>query len=178
MFKTIKYGLLGLGILLGVQMDSAYSIVAIPKTNLPREVDLHIEQQLDFDIPASVDATAQTHEIEQVHEVETVAYTVPNKHKYHVVRKYYAYASWYNHGKITANGERFNQYGLTVAHKHLPFNTLVRFTNINNGRSIIVRVNDRGPYVRGREFDLSKGSARLLGFVDKGVNKFEVEILR
>jgi rare lipoprotein A len=158
-------------------MDSAYSIVAIPKTNLPREVDLHIEQQLDFDIPASVDATAQTHEIEQVHEVETVAYTVPNKHKYHVVRKYYAYASWYNHGKITANGERFNQYGLTVAHKHLPFNTLVRFTNINNGRSIIVRVNDRGPFLPNREFDLTLAAAKYLNIVEIGLAKLMVEIL-
>jgi len=159
-------------------MDSAYSIVAITKPNLPREVDLLVEQQLDFDLPASVDATAQTHETQQVYEVEQVAYTVPYIHKHNVIRKYYAYASWYNHGKITANGERYNPYGLTVAHKHLPFNTRIRFTNINNGRSVIVRVNDRGPYIKGREFDLSKGSARLLGFTDKGVIKVEVEILK
>lgn len=73
-------------------------------------------------------------------------------------------ASWYGpgfHGRTTANGERFNQYAMTAAHKHLPFGTLVRVTH--KGRSVTVRINDRGPFIRGRSIDLSKGAARAIG---------------
>lgn len=72
-------------------------------------------------------------------------------------------ASWYGSGHRTANGERFNPNGLTAAHRTLPFGTRVQVQNPRTGRSIIVRINDRGPFIRGRIIDLSRGSARALG---------------
>ncbi|MCJ2032923.1 septal ring lytic transglycosylase RlpA family protein [Methylobacterium sp. J-068] len=72
-------------------------------------------------------------------------------------------ASWYASGHRTANGERFNPNGMTAAHRSLPFGTRVRVENKRNGRSVVVRINDRGPFVRGRIIDLAKGSARALG---------------
>lgn len=89
-------------------------------------------------------------------------------------------ASWYGpgfHGRLTANGERYNQNGLTAAHKNLPFGTRVRVTNLNNGRSITVRINDRGPYAHGRIIDLSKGAARVIGLMGSGVAPVQIEIL-
>ncbi|MDJ0600038.1 MAG: septal ring lytic transglycosylase RlpA family protein [Crocosphaera sp.] len=89
-------------------------------------------------------------------------------------------ASWYGpgfHGRLTANGERYNQNGLTAAHKSLPFGTQVRVTNLNNGRSVIVRINDRGPYIHGRVIDLSKGAAGVIGLLNSGVAPVQLEIL-
>lgn len=89
-------------------------------------------------------------------------------------------ASWYGagfHGGPTANGERYNQYSMTAAHKKLPFNTMVRVTNLNNGRSVIVRINNRGPYVRGRVIDLSLSAAEALGMRGSGVAPVKLEIL-
>ncbi|NEO68868.1 MAG: septal ring lytic transglycosylase RlpA family protein, partial [Moorea sp. SIO3H5] len=80
-------------------------------------------------------------------------------------------ASWYGsafHGRRTASGERFNQYALTAAHRTLRFGTRVKVTNLRNGRSVIVRINDRGPYIRGRIIDLSRGAARIIGLVRSG----------
>jgi rare lipoprotein A len=80
-----------------------------------------------------------------------------------------ALASWYGpglHGRTTANGERYNQYGLTVAHKSLPFGTRLR---ICYQGCVVVRVNDRGPYIGPREFDLSQGAAARIGLIDPGV---------
>lgn len=75
-------------------------------------------------------------------------------------------ASWYGpgfHGRRTASGERFNQNDMTAAHRSLPFGTRVRVVNQTSGTSVVVRINDRGPHVRGRIIDLSKASARALG---------------
>ncbi len=72
-------------------------------------------------------------------------------------------ASWYCSGHRTANGEPFNPDGMTAAHRSLPFGTRVRVENRRTGRSVVVRINDRGPFVRGRIIDLSRGSARALG---------------
>lgn len=97
-----------------------------------------------------------------------------------VVRSFMGHASWYGpgfHGRLTANGERYNQYAMTAAHKTLPFGTRIRVTNMNNGRSVIVRINDRGPYIRGREIDLSKGSAQQIGLIGSGVANVRLEIL-
>lgn len=87
-------------------------------------------------------------------------------------------ASWYGpgfHGRLTASGERFDQNELTAAHRKLPLGTEVRVTNLENGRSIVVQINDRGPYVEGRVIDLSKAAARRLGMVEDGVAKVRVE---
>jgi rare lipoprotein A len=72
-------------------------------------------------------------------------------------------ASWYHHGKRTANGEAFRPDGMTAAHRSLPFGTRVRVVNERTGRSVVVRINDRGPFTGGRVIDLSRGSARALG---------------
>ena len=75
-------------------------------------------------------------------------------------------ASWYGpgfHGRLTANGERFNTNDLTAAHKTLPFGTKVRVTNAKTGQSVVVRINDRGPYAHGRVIDLSRASAQSIG---------------
>ena len=87
-------------------------------------------------------------------------------------------ASWYGprfHGRKTANGEIFDQQAFTAAHKKFRFGTLLRLTNPGNERSIIVRVNDRGPYIRGRELDLSKAAATELGILERGVAKLNIE---
>jgi rare lipoprotein A len=86
-------------------------------------------------------------------------------------------ASWYGpkfHGKPTASGEKFDQYGLTAAHKTLPLNSLVHVTNLENGRSMILRVNDRGPFVGDRIIDLSKGAADKLGLLQSGLKEVRV----
>ena len=75
-------------------------------------------------------------------------------------------ASWYGpgfQGRLTANGERFNTNAYTAAHKTLPFNTKVKVTNNKTGKSVVVRINDRGPYIHGRVIDLSKASAQAIG---------------
>ncbi len=89
-------------------------------------------------------------------------------------------ASWYGrkfHGRKTANGERYDMYALSAAHKTLPLPTLVRVTNLENGRQVIVRVNDRGPYVKNRLIDLSYAAARQLGFASKGTARVRVQAL-
>lgn len=110
-------------------------------------------------------------------------YTIKGKRYYPAVNYGYnetGIASWYGpnfHGKMTANGERFDENELTAAHKTLPLPSIVRVTNLENGRSLIVRVNDRGPYAHSRIIDMSKRSAELLGFKNKGVAKVRVQIL-
>jgi rare lipoprotein A len=87
-------------------------------------------------------------------------------------------ASWYGsdfHGKATANGERYDMEALTAAHRTLPMPTVVRVTNLDNGRSLRLRVNDRGPYARGRILDVSRRAASLLGFNDKGTARVRVQ---
>lgn len=84
-------------------------------------------------------------------------------------------ASYYYHGHTTANGERFNPDGLTAAHKTLPFNTKVKVTNITNGKSVVVRINDRGPFSPGREIDLSRGAARRIDMIKQGVAEVSME---
>lgn len=89
-------------------------------------------------------------------------------------------ASWYGsdfHNKRTANGERYNMYAVTAAHRTLPLPSIVKVTNLNNGRTIIARVNDRGPYVKNRIIDLSQKGAELLGYKNQGTAKVKVEIL-
>jgi rare lipoprotein A len=89
-------------------------------------------------------------------------------------------ASFYGYdfaGKLTANGERYNPMGMTAASKTLPFGTIVRVTNRNNGRSVVVRINDRGPYVGGRVIDLSQGAAGVVGMLGSGVAPVDIAIV-
>jgi len=90
------------------------------------------------------------------------------------------WASWYGpgfDGNLTANGETFNQYDLTAAHPSLPFGTTVRVTNKDNGQSVVVRINDRGPYAGGRVLDLSKGAAEAIGMIGSGVAPVQIDVL-
>jgi rare lipoprotein A len=89
--------------------------------------------------------------------------------------------SWYGaqfHLRPTASGERFDLNAMTMAHPTLPFGTRVRVTNLRNGRSVVVRVNDRGPFVGHRIADLSQAAASSLGMMNRGVAKARLEILR
>jgi len=102
---------------------------------------------------------------------------------YQVAGPYYevGIASWYGpgfHGNFTANGEVYDMYGISAAHKTLPFGTIVRVVEIETGRSVVVRINDRGPFIEGRIIDLSKGAAERLGIVQKGITKVGLRILR
>ena len=85
-------------------------------------------------------------------------------------------ASFYWQGHRTANGERFRPGGLTAAHRTLPFGTRVRVTNMRNGRSVVVRINDRGPFIRGRNIDLSRGAATVIGMLGQGVAPVRVAV--
>ncbi|MDY7095363.1 MAG: septal ring lytic transglycosylase RlpA family protein, partial [Acidobacteriota bacterium] len=89
-------------------------------------------------------------------------------------------ASWYGgkfHGRRTANGEVYDMNALTAAHKTLPFGSVVEVVNLDNGRSVTVRINDRGPFVRGRVIDLSRAAAKKMGLIGPGVAKVEVVLI-
>ena len=94
-----------------------------------------------------------------------------------VNRSYHGTASWYQCCKRTASGERFDPNKYTVAHRTLPFGTMLRLTNVANGNSIDVIVNDRGPFVRDKEIDVSRGTAQALGFFHSGTAKLLIEVL-
>lgn len=81
------------------------------------------------------------------------------------------------HGKKTASGERFNMHGLSLAHKTLPFGTKVKMKCSATNKTIVARVNDRGPFIKGRSFDLSLGAAKALGIHSKGVAKVDYKII-
>ena len=87
-------------------------------------------------------------------------------------------ASFYSEGARTASGEKFNANELTAAHPTLPFGTKLRVTNVSNGQSVTVRVNDRGPYVPGRVVDVSYSAARTLGMVGGGVAKVKLDVVQ
>lgn len=107
---------------------------------------------------------------------------VINRIKYYPISSSVGYvdtgiASWYGkyfHGRHTSNGERYDMYADTAAHKTLPMNTMLLVKNLENGRETVVRINDRGPFVRGRILDLSYGSAKKLGIIRKGTAKVRI----
>ena len=116
---------------------------------------------------------------------------VPNKLKPYTVngKTYYplpdakgyeeiCYASWYGpnfHRKLTASGEPYNMYAYTAAHKILPLGTYVLVTNLENGKQVVVRINDRGPFVKNRCIDLSYAAAKKIGLIKKGVAKVKLQ---
>lgn len=96
------------------------------------------------------------------------------------IDKGYMTASWYGprfHGKETANGETYDQMAFTAAHKGLKFGTMLKLTNPRNEQTVIVRINDRGPFIGGRQLDLSKAAALQLGMMKRGILKVKVEEL-
>ncbi|PMB17223.1 hypothetical protein CEN40_22245 [Fischerella thermalis CCMEE 5205] len=111
---------------------------------------------------------------------ESLPAKLPHKLAVKVQDTFKGIASYYGYdfsGNKTATGERFNPHGMTAAHRSLPFGTRVRVTNTRNGRSVIVRINDRGPYIRGRVIDLSLGAARVLGMIGSGIAPVRIEVL-
>lgn len=99
-----------------------------------------------------------------------------------VVRKkeFHGVASWYgawHQGKRTASGARFNRNALTAAHKSLPLGTRVEVTNLDNQRRVVLTINDRGPYIRGREIDVTERAAKTLGFHEEGLARVRIRIL-
>ncbi len=95
-------------------------------------------------------------------------------------QRFYGIASYYGakfHGRKTANGETFDMYAFTAAHKTLPFGTILKVTNIKNGKQVTVRINDRGPFVRNRILDLSYAAAREIGMINSGTAEIEAIII-
>ncbi len=86
-------------------------------------------------------------------------------------------ASWYKMGTRTASGERMNASALAAAHRSLPFGTQVRVENLSNGRSVVVRINDRGPFTGGRVIDLTQGAAERIGMIRSGVARVKVTVV-
>lgn len=112
---------------------------------------------------------------------EVVGRPAPAQQVAAVRSSYSGMASWYGpgfHGRRSASGESFNQYAMTAAHRTLPFGTEVRVTNLNNGRQVVVRINDRGPFSHGRIIDLSAGAASAIGLRAAGVGPVKVEVLQ
>lgn len=120
--------------------------------------------RLAFDVPALDLVTAQTN----MYQVKETSQSMEGL------------ASWYGpyfHGRLTANGEIYDQFALTAAHPSMPLNTFLKITNLNNEKSVIIRLNDRGPYIKPRNLDLSLGAARCLNSVDKGVIPYKATIM-
>jgi rare lipoprotein A len=125
---------------------------------------------------ASSGPTQGYYKVGQPYQIDGVTYTPAVDYNYDET----GIASWYGpdfHGKITANGELYDMNEVTAAHRTLPMPSLVRVTNLDNGRTIVVRVNDRGPYARGRILDMSRRGAQLLGYEKTGTAKVRVQIM-
>jgi rare lipoprotein A len=94
-----------------------------------------------------------------------------------ITKSYHGTATWYQSGKKTADGKIFDPNKYSVAHRTLPFGTMLRLTNVKTGNTIDAVVNDRGPFVKGKELDVSRGGAQALGFFHSGTAKLLIEVL-
>ena len=130
--------------------------------------------------------SAKTVQTEALHSTANLSYKVAGKRYYprKSVEKNFSQtgrASWYGpgfHGKKTSSGERFDMNALTAAHRTLPIPSYARVTNLANGKTIVVRINDRGPFHGKRVLDLSKGAAKALGFIQQGSTNVRIEALK
>lgn len=170
MLKRTIVALLGLSVLL-------FCVTYAARSNINTRENIFSEDRVVSPQADNIEVVTRTTEVETDAQTQTVGDNNAAAEVQNVVRTYNARASWYRHGRVTANGERYDPMGLTVAHRSLPFGTIVRFTNPENGQSVTARVNDRGPFVRGREFDLSLGSARAIGMEQRGVLLLKIEIM-
>ncbi len=126
--------------------------------------------------PAAASSASGYYKIGNPYQVEGLWYYPKEDYNY----KEIGISSWYGpdfHNGITANGELYDMHGLTAAHRTLPLPSIVRVTNLQNGRSLVLRVNDRGPFVNNRVIDVSMRAAQLLGFKEQGTTQVQVEIL-
>jgi len=133
---------------------------------------------------SSYKSTGKIKNSKNMHRATMRPYTVLGK-KYYPTKvsindSFSGIASWYGpnfHNKLTSNGEYYNMYAMTAAHKTLPMNTMLRVTNLENGRKIVVRVNDRGPFVKSRIIDLSNQAAHRIDMVKKGTAPVRIEVI-
>jgi rare lipoprotein A (peptidoglycan hydrolase) len=179
-FNILKYSFLVLSIYLTGCSSSIYSNSDITyKASKPNSYNgnsytLYNNQNEQFD-PSFVDRALYSHQkVGKRYKVMGKYYT-PKHEPYYDVE---GIASWYGdkfHGKPTATGEIYNQYDLTVAHKTLPLNSLLYVTNLENGKSLMLRLNDRGPFIGNRIIDLSSAAAKSLGTTEKGLAKVRVQ---
>ena len=107
---------------------------------------------------------------------KTIKNKSPKKHR-NVIKGISSFYAEDFHGKLTANGEVYDMYGLTAAHKTMPLNTICRVTNLENDKSLILRINDRGPYIKGRILDCSYGAAKKLDFIKQGTTMVKIEVI-
>lgn len=137
----------------------------------------HVAKRATAPEPPPVTATASpTYKVGKPYQVAGVWYYPREDFDYDET----GIASWYGpnfHGKLTANGEVFDQNAVSAAHKTLPLPSVVRVTNLDNGRSLVVRLNDRGPFVNGRVIDLSRRASQLLGFEANGTARVRVQVM-
>lgn len=173
-WQTIKHSLFAFGTVLALSACTEAQLA------------IHTAKAIFDDEPAPTEAVAAPDGIEigeGGHYKIGTPYKVAGKWYYPAVDAAYnktGVASWYGptfHGKRTANGERFDRYAMTAAHKTLPMPSLVRVTNMDNGRSVVLRVNDRGPFVNDRIIDVSEAGASALGFRNKGIANVRVEVI-
>lgn len=125
-----------------------------------------------FAAPSSAQSDASGRQVERIERIAPGGQRAADRVLSNGVASRYARSL---HGNLTANGERYNHDAITGAHRSLPFGTLVRVSNDRNGQAIVVRINDRGPFVRGRQLDLSGEAARRLGF--SGLARIQYEIV-
>ncbi|MDJ0893545.1 MAG: septal ring lytic transglycosylase RlpA family protein [Alphaproteobacteria bacterium] len=128
------------------------------------------------DIVNGADRSGFLDGIDEPYAVAAVPSVTPSEPGYSAV----GVASWYGrrfHGRRTANGERYDMYAMTAAHQTLPFGALVRVTNLENGRSVVLRINDRGPFKDGRIIDVSRSGAAQLNFVRAGLARVRVDVI-
>jgi rare lipoprotein A len=144
-----------IGAVIGLQLYSTPLMQAEPATGLGSD-------EISQSVAALVQDSLHTQEPPGTAAADTVVAT---------------YYSRRFHGRRTASGEKFDRFALTCAHKTLPFNTLIKVTNPNNNKSVVVRVNDRGPFKKNRKLDLSYAAAEELGMLSAGVMKVVMEVL-
>lgn len=151
--------------LIAIGGDLTWTAFAGPGTNDDKAIT--VETNVDLDSLYSAKTEENPHS-----DSSSIAFLDP-------LRTIEGHVSWYGsrfHGRRTANGERFDMHRMTAAHKTLPFNTLVRVQDENTGKAVLVRINDRGPYVRGRVLDLSRQAAERLGMKSRGFTEGQIEI--
>ncbi len=154
------------------------------------QVGNHLLFKIDEDLATALDRNPELLAIEWVNNLRMALGQVPlqltqaQQQMYNLIetpRRFDGQASWYGpqfHGRLTATGETYNQHELTAAHPSLPFNTYLKVKNLNNGASVIVRINDRGPYIPHRSLDLSLEAARCIDSETVGVIPFEATIMQ
>jgi len=155
---------------LGLLAMAGLALVGLAACSTPRSVPAPVT----LSEPSPVPDAPQKVKIGQPYQISGIWYYPKDDQNYDQT----GIASWYGHpfhGQATANGETYDMDSLSAAHQTLPLPSYVRVTNLENGRSLVVKVNDRGPFVNGRIIDLSRRSARLLGFYDQGTAKVRVQ---